>query len=109
MTTKKASAASALLIGTRMQKILEHCKGSITLKVNEQRAYNQHARAQLEHLDQQGAPLEFTQEVRDKIIATDTLIDLVIYPGASADGYQIVHHDLEQVLAEALEVLELKD
>lgn len=49
---------------------------------------------------------EISNEVRLKIIETDTLISLVFYPDTPIGFYHVLHYDIDAALDEALKCLD---
>ncbi len=94
----------------KLKKLLERCKCGVYLSVNEHRDYYQTAADRLKELyEQREEPPEINEDVRVKMIETDTIVELQFYPDTPIRSYTIWHYDLDEALAVALECLGLKD
>jgi len=89
----------------KLKDLLSRCKCGVFLSVNEQRDYYLTAEQQLDDWLGLECPPEITQETRDVIIATDTIVNLQFFPDTPIGSYQIVHHDLDIALDMALAFL----
>lgn len=91
----------------KLKLLLARCKCGVFLMVNEHRDYYESAERRLDdHYALMGCQPEVSDEVRAKMIETDTIIDLQFYPDTPIGSYQILHYDLDAALDEALACLE---
>ena len=90
----------------KLKELMSRCKCGVFLSVNEHRDYYQTAAARLEELAGYECPPEIEPEVRQKIIETDTIINLHFYPDTPIGFYSLYHYDLDAALDEALACLE---
>lgn len=91
----------------KLQALLNRCKASIHIVVNEHRLYYLSAQERLGELSSYECPPEISDEVRAEIVRTDTIIDLQFYPDTPIGSYSIVHHSLDAALDDALECLNI--
>lgn len=87
----------------KLKTLLKRCKCGVFLTVNEHRDYYESARERLDYYFE--CPPAVAPEVRAKMIESDTIIDLQFYPDTPVGSYQILHHDLDAALDEALACL----
>lgn len=91
----------------KLKELLTRCKYGVHLTVNEHRdSYEPLAKA-LEDLEAMEFPID--PDVRQKMIETDTLIDLQFYPDTPTGFYVVQHYDLDAALDEALAYLKIND
>ena len=88
-----------------LRQLLERCKYGIYLTVNEHRNYYETAQQRLDWHDGLECPPEIAPDVRDGILQTGDIFDLVFYPDTSIGSYHLVHYDLDMLLSKALEAL----
>jgi hypothetical protein len=86
----------------KLQQVLAGCKCSVTLTVNNHRDYYQSAESYLDELESH-RPIDSTS--RTAMIASDTIIELQVYPDTPIGSYTIIGPDLDFVLNRALECL----
>jgi hypothetical protein len=86
----------------KLKELLARCKCGVFLTVNEHRDYYETATERLDELASMECPPEYTDDVRQKMIETDTIIELQFYPNTPIGSYRVVHHDLDAALDEAL-------
>lgn len=86
----------------KLKKLLSLCKCGVFLVVNEHRVYYQTAAQKLEEIDAYECPPDIDPGVREKMIATDTIVDLQFYPDTPIGSHSIYHHDLDAALDLAL-------
>jgi len=89
-----------------LKKLMAKCKCGMFLSVNEHRDYYMTAEESLKELASRECPPEITDEVRKKIIETNTIVELQFYPNTPIGSYRVIHHDLDAALTEALACLE---
>ncbi len=84
----------------KLMKLLARCKCGVHLAVNDHRDVYLTAAQALEDLGDFAD--DIPDDVRAKIIETDTLIDLHFYPDTPVGFYKVLHYDLDAALDEAL-------
>lgn len=89
----------------KFKQILNRCKCGVFLIVNEHRDYYQTAEERLYELCSMECPPELEPEVIKKMIELDTIVDLQFYPDTPIGSFSIYHHDLDEALNEALEII----
>lgn len=89
----------------KLKKLLDRCKCSIYLTINQHRNYYDSAAKGLEWYQNRECPPDLTPEIEAKIIETDTIINLHFYPDSPNGFYQILHYDLDAALDVALKIL----
>lgn len=85
----------------KLKKLLSKCKCSVCLEVNKHRDYYQTVEDYLSDMEC-GGPIDVDQEVRDKMIELDTVVEVQFYPDTPIGFYNILHYDLDTALDEAL-------
>ena len=93
----------------KLKELMSRCKAGVHLTVNEHRNYYQSAAQSLDELAQYECPPEISDEVRQKMIETNTIINLHFYPNTPVGFYSIYHYDLDLALDEALACLNQKE
>lgn len=86
----------------KLKDLMSRCKCGVFVTVNEHRDYYVTAEQSLEEMAGYECPPEITDEVRQKMIDTDTIINVHFYPDTPISSYDIYHHDLDAALDEAL-------
>lgn len=89
----------------KLNELLKRCKCGVYLTVNAHRDYYRTAAQTLDELSKQEDPPEIPDDVRQKMIESNTIIDLQFYPNTPVSFYVIYHHDLNAALDEALAIL----
>lgn len=92
----------------KLQRLLARCKHSVSIEVNEHRDMYDSAEKTLDDLACLECPPRITDEVRAQIIATDTIVDMHVYPDTAIGSYHIVHHDIDAALDIALACVGIK-
>lgn len=85
-----------------LKKLLEHCKCGVFLVINEHRDYYETPAERLDWYASQECPPNISADVRAGILNSGTIVDLTFYPDTPIGSYQIVHHDLDEALTQAL-------
>lgn len=86
----------------KLKELLKRCAAGVHINVNDHRNVYQSAADWLEERKGFECPPEIDDDVRAKIIETDTIIDIVFYPDTPIGSYNIVHYDLDAALDECL-------
>lgn len=88
-----------------LKKLLSLCKCGVFLTVNEHRDYYISAVERLEDLAGMECPPEYSDDVKQKMIESDTIIELQFYPDTPIGSYTILHHDIDAALDAAILML----
>ena len=86
----------------KLEILLKKCKCGVHLTVNNHRDYYETAEQRLEKLKDLECPPDIEDEVRAKMIKTNTVIELQFYPNTPIGSYEIYHYDMDKCLDEAL-------
>jgi hypothetical protein len=86
-------------MGDKIQKILERCKCSFTIEVNDHRDV-------YETVETYVSSEDISPEVLAEMIAKDTVVRVQFYPDTPVGFYVIYHHDLDAALNEAIQIIE---
>ena len=93
----------------QLTKIIAACKCSVNLTINGHKDYYESVPDYFNNkpwlVDDKE---EISKEVFDKMVEHDTIVELQIYPDTPVGFYKIYHHDLEQAIDEAMEILKIK-
>jgi hypothetical protein len=85
------------------QEIVNKCKASVSLTVNQHRDYYQKVE---EYLIELGDNIkEVYPDVLAEMIRLDTVVELQFYPNTPVGFYVIYHYDIGKAISEALEIL----
>ena len=95
---------------TKLEEIMSRCKCSVCLEVNEHRDIYQTAE---EYLTEQSENMDTemwewvigSEEIKQKMIETDTVIYIRFYPKTPNGFYAFYHYDLDILLDSAIEAL----
>lgn len=82
----------------KLQQLIEKTKCSITLEINLHKDYYDTVVDYLKGFPHDDIP----QEIYDKMVETNTVIELHVYPNTPNSFYKIYGYDLDMVLNEAL-------
>lgn len=86
----------------KLIQLMEKCKCGIHIGINVHRDFYQTARESLKEKECYECPPEIADDVRQKMIDTDTIIELQFYPDTPIGSYCVYHYDLDAALTEAL-------
>jgi hypothetical protein len=86
----------------KLKQLMEQTKCSITLEINCHKDCYDTAEEYLKGYPHENYINDIEQEVYDKMIETDTIIELQVYPNTPNSFYKIYGYDLDMVLGEAL-------
>lgn len=89
----------------KLQELIDRCKYSVEVSTNDHRDYFQTVEYALEEFEVCMDGVEITDEVRAKMIETNTIIAIQFYPRTSNSFYLVLHYDLDMALDQALECL----
>lgn len=88
---------------SKLQRIVDGCKASVHVNVNDHRSVYATVRQWLE--DTGVDDEDVSPEVRAEMIRLDRTVQIFMYVSTPVGSYVIYHHDLELALDEALKVL----
>jgi hypothetical protein len=86
----------------KLKELLSRCKCGVYLSVNEHRDLYRTAEAHLDELAGYECPPTIRDDVRQKMIETDTIVELQFYPNTPVGFNRVYHYDLGAALDEAL-------
>ena len=86
----------------KLQGLIKKTKGSITLEINCHKDCYETVEQYLEGFPHKKYINDVEQEVYDKMVETDTVIELQVYPNNPIGFYKIYHYDLNKILEIAL-------
>lgn len=89
----------------KLKTLLSQCKCGVHVTINEHRNYYQPAEQALEELGSFECPPKITDEVKQKMIETNTIVNVMFFPDTPVGSYDIYHYDLDTALDEALSCL----
>lgn len=90
----------------KLKEILSLCKCSVSLEINKHRDYYQTVEEHLrDDIDTHCCPPEISDEVRGKMIESNTIVNLHFYPNTPMGFYDIYHYDLDACLDIALNMI----
>lgn len=94
----------------KLALIQEKCQCSVSISINNYRDCYQSIQEGIDDINQIlnscGSKL-LSEEIVNKMIEHNTIIDLQFYPNTPVSSYSIYHYDLETALDEALEILKI--
>ena len=89
----------------KLKELISRCKCGVYLSVNEHRDLYQSAQTKLDEMAGFECAPTIRDEVRQKMIETDTIIEVHFYPHTPVGSYSVYHYDLDAALDEALACL----
>ena len=87
----------------KLKELLARCKCGVHFTINGHRGVYEDVTTALDDLVSCGFDIE--PDIRQKMIETDTIIDLHFYPDTPVGFYKVLHYDLEMALDDALAYL----
>lgn len=92
-------------ITDKVKTLVWNCKCSVEISVNYHRDLYETAAERLRYLEEdRGEDLELEPAVRERMIETNTIIEIQFYPNTPVAFYQVYHYDLDRALDIALSV-----
>lgn len=91
-----------------MEKLIElitKCKASVTITVNDHRNYYETVKEKFNEEPDAGFRDEIDDDVFNKMVETDTVIEIQLYPDTPVGFYRVYHYDIEKAIDLALSVL----
>lgn len=86
----------------KLKELMRLCKCGVYVTVNRHRdSYETAGQALFDAMGHESPP-EIADDVRAKMIALDTIVELQFYPNTPVGSYSIWHYDLEAALDIAL-------
>ena len=95
----------------KLQRLISLCKCGVKLEVNPHRDYYETAGkwiADLEEREDRPSDLELDDDIRARMIATDTIIQLQFYPDTPIGFFRLLHYDLDAVIDVAIDCIKSK-
>lgn len=92
-----------------LTKLIGKCKASVIVTANEHRDNYQTVEDYFNEIEQQrddDLRGDIETEVYNKMVKTDTIIEVHFYPNTPIGFYQVFHYDVELALKEALKISE---
>jgi hypothetical protein len=89
-----------------LKSLLARCKCGVYLIINEHKDTYDTVEGRLIWYADMECPPDIADDVRDGIIASGNIVDLLFYPDTPIGSYHIVHYDLDAALQAALDCLE---
>lgn len=86
----------------KLQQLIEKTKCIITLEINLHKHNYETVIDYLSNFPHSNYAEDITKEIYDKMVETDTIIELYVYPDNPISFYKIYGYDLDMVLDEAL-------
>ncbi len=86
----------------KIKQLIENTKCSITLEINQHRDIYESVEQYMQGYPHESFIKDIEQEVYNKMVETDTIIELQVYPNTPISFYKIYGYDLDMVLDEAL-------
>jgi DNA-binding protein Fis len=96
---------------SKLQRIMNMVKCSLTITVNEHRDRYQTLEkylSDLDSLDDNNNLYDLSKELYHEIIKEDNLIEIIAYKDTPVGSYSVAHHDMEKALDLMLKILEGK-
>lgn len=96
----------------KLNRLLKRCKFSVHIVVNRHRDYYMTAADYIEEditaqLMSSESPVDEYLKHRDKMIETDTIVDIQFFPDTAGGSYTVYHYSMENALDECLDLLGL--
>jgi hypothetical protein len=86
----------------KLKTLMSKCECSVYLRINDHRNIYKSAIEALEEAQHYECPPEIDSAVRQRMIETNTIIELQFYPHTPISSYDIWHYDLDAALDIAL-------
>ena len=93
---------------SKLAELITRCKCSVSVEVNQHRAYYQVAEFYLAERDVK-SPEDVAADVFAKMVETDTVVEVQFYPSTPIGFYRIWHYDVDAALGEAIAALDAED
>lgn len=92
----------------KLKELLSRCKCGVFLTVNEHRDYYASAAERLDELALLECPPDIIEGHRERMVETNTVIELQFYPDTPIGSYSMVGADIDAVLDAALSTFRMK-
>ena len=89
-----------------MEELIESCKGGIYLRINEHRDVYQTTEDAIKEINSISDAPAISEELAKEMIVKDTIIMLQFYPHTPIGFYVVYGTSYEEVVREAMEILE---
>lgn len=87
---------------SNLKRLIDLCKASVSVTINEHRNYYQTVEQYLEEDDIE----DVDQEVINKMVELDTIVELQCYPRTPIGFHLIHHYDVDQAIDSAISIIE---
>ena len=91
----------------KLKKLIDRCACGIHLTINGHRDYYDKVGDRLKELALRETPPDISEEVKDMMIAKNTIIELHFCPDTPIGFYEIFHYDLDEALTLGLKCVGL--
>ncbi len=88
-----------------MKELITKCKASVTISVNEHRNCYETVREKFNSGPDADFREEIDEDVFNKMVETDTIIEIQFYPNTPVGFYRVYHYDIEKAIDQALSIL----
>ena len=87
-----------------LKKLIERCKCGVFISVNKHRDYYQSVAVSLQEMaEQRECPPEIPDDIRQKMIEKDTIVEVHFYPNTPITFFEVFHYDLDSAISWALQ------
>jgi hypothetical protein len=88
----------------KLTTLQARCKCGIYLTINEHRDMYQTVEEAFEEHQNRGEPIDVDDDIKQQMIATNTMVRLQCYPDTPIGFYQVWHYAVDGALTEALAI-----
>jgi len=82
----------------QLKELQSLCKASITLTINDHKDGYQTVKEYFEDVNYMGGDTEIGQDIMDKMVETDTIVQIQAYPDTPVGFYSVYHYDIDKAL-----------
>jgi hypothetical protein len=86
----------------KLNELISLCKASVTITINNHKDGYQTV---LEHIDSIGVKKYISEDVLNKMVNKDTVIELQAYPDTPIGSYTIYDYDVDKAVESMLEIV----
>lgn len=90
----------------QLQKLIDHCKGAVHLTINDHRSCYESVLDHIKNCMQDDMTGEIPPTVLDKMVETDTVIQLQFYPRTAIGFFVVFHYDIAAAIQKGIEIIE---
>jgi len=92
----------------KLAEISKACKGGMEIVIDDNNYQNIPVDVLLQKLEENGFELGIPKDVRDKIIETNCLVRITVYPESRDGYYKLMHYDLATAIDKVWDYLKTK-